>query len=470
MKIAKLKFITQAVKSFWCERNGSAALLAVSVTGVILGIVGAGTQVASVTIAVNNTYNYAMTGGKFASINNQCTGLNNSALTTCVSDLLNTTTTYLTAAGAPNSIVKSLTVVPGYYCANQKLFISLADSTNSGAKCSTTNGNNANNNSPMSSVQISLTSNYQALALKSLLNKLNQKITLTLLAGRVDEVSAANVCPGIAFDRRIFIQDDDSANLYDSKNQRPTEYGKIKHVLGVPESRNGVSIPNAFGIFNESSSNSPSIPSTEGTGSSWKKRGAIYSSTVNSEKRTKFDTSARGWRYSAYASGGNSQFTNTINDPDYGQREKNDHGASMDLRDLKKLEGKTCVALFFTGTDADKKSIKEGHEITITKVCTGARGRKKDANNNYIKDGNNNYVPYAMTEDHKSYDTACGNGTVSNPEVSIEYRIGRDRFSDNDNYTMSDYSKVGGRRVGGSYQLHNSKAPSGLAEDKREYL
>ena len=469
MKTAKLKSVTHAIKSFWRQRDATAAGIGMVTASVIISFVAAGTQAASYSVSMKNTEQYGMSMGKYAASANSCSFLNDSnALATCITNLTSSVTAYLTYAGVPQGMLNSATILPGVWCPAQSKFISTADVIAKVDSCST-----AANNSPQASIQVSLTSNWSPAALKTTLSKLNQRFTWTLVGTRVDEVASTAVCPGIALDRNIFIHDDDSGNLYDQKNGTLTADGKklLKVVYGKSDTYGDQTLSHPMVAINPSGEAKPSLPSSESTGSNWKPFTTLSTSTdSNGKKRTKLTTSSYYGISDSSFSASQTKIGNNFTDPKYGSRTNNDSGSSMAFRGMKDLEGKTCIALLYDGNgNTDKKIINEGIEIKVQKFCSGSRDRKTDGKGGWLKDGSGKYQMFAMDEAHKNYDTSCGDGTVSSPEISMSF-YAFNRSSESDDIVKSDYSKFEGKNTGSTKEAKGVKGTHGVAERKSVYV
>lgn len=470
MKIIKTNYIAQSVKRFWNERDGVAMGIAAVAAGIFLSIAAAGSQVASYNINMGNTENFGISAGKFTSAANTCSfAATADALKTCSDALKASALAYLNYIKAPQAIIDSLVITPGLWCSAENKFISTADKIINSASCSS-----VANNTPLSSLQVSLASNWSPAAMKSTLSGLNKKFTWTFVGTRVDEVASTNVCPGITLDRNIFIKDDGSANLYDDKNGTLTAAGmkEIKVVYGKQATYGSEVIAHPMYIMNNSSGDRPSIPSAESS-SSWRPFTAFSSGTdANGKKRTKLTTSSEYGITDSPLPVSQSKIGQTINDPKWGNRTYNDHGGVMAFRGLKDFENKTCIALLHDGNSSDKKLINEGIEIRINKVCTGSRDRKKDSSNNWIKDPSDSskYKMFAMDDAHQNYDTDCGDGTLNAPEHSIRF-YAFNRTSESDGIVKSDYSKYEGRNTGSSNkEAKGLKGTHEMAERKTAYV
>jgi len=472
MKITMTHYIAQSVKRFWFGREAIAAGIGALLGGIILSMIAAGTQVATYTINMSNTENYGVSTGKYVSGLNTCSNITNQAtLTTCSDALKQSALAYLGYLKAPTDIQNGLVVTPGFWCPADSKFVSTLNK-NQGNGCS-----GVSNNTPVPSVQVQLTSNWSAAVLKSTLQRLNKQFTWTFVGTRVTEVATTEVCEGITLERDMFIRSDGTTGLYDDKKGELSAEGKKLITLnyGDPITIAGKMHTRPWLYMNASSEDKPSLPGPESTSSTIKASFSAPSTSTdsNGDKRTKLDNggSKRGVTDSTLSIS-QSNIGKQCTDADYGKRACNDNGGPAALRNVKKKEGKTCIALFHDTSDStDKKYVKDGIEIKIVKVCTGSRDRKSDGKGSYIKDttDSSKWKMFAMDETHQNYDATCPDGTLNDPAQQIKFYL-QDRSSESDDTVQTSYSRYKGKNVGGSNEAKGIKGTHEMAERKTAYV
>lgn len=420
------KRIHHNLNKFMLDTSASMVIVFGAAMPVVFTVGGVSIDLLSAQSQESAEYSKLNSIGSFASDRNSCTGKSGSALNTCASNLQSLVNSYTNQINANSSV----TVTPGLWC-----------TPSSGSPSFVENGACSSKNS-VGAVKVDSATNYSTRFLK-LFGKstISKSMSMVLVDSKITTVATLGICPGIIFNEDILSNSNAGDVDWSEKKQSPRKLSKRELRVGDDDDNDfdgetgRYSTKKPFWLY-DVTGKMTSFPRSEKKSSSSRNKDPI--DQLSRPSGDSIDVSVGAvvnvWSYRFRAD--NDSFGDKVNDRDHGEVDTSDNGGPQILRPLKKLEGQTCMALLGEEVGNNRVKITGVMPITLDVLCDGKRKRDK---NRWI----------ALKGDGKTTESRCSYRSDEDyVDISMQYRYGENRKSDDDDFTFSDKNKWGGSNKG----------------------